>query len=73
MEQQVWHLIFPRSVALVLHQHAKVIQDTQILLDDVLLGGSGIVRGQDVQLLGRFSHLEHELEQSNRGLTGCRG
>ena len=73
VEEDVGHVITTSAVTFVLHQYAEVIQDTQVLLDDVLLGGACIIRSQDMQLLWAFGYLKHELEQSYRGLSGCRG
>ena len=73
MEEDVRHVISTAAVALVLYQYAKVIQDAQVLLDDVLFSGACIIRSQDVQLFGRLGYLEHELEQPHSGLSGRRG
>ena len=73
VEEDVGHVITTAAITLVLNQHTEVIQDTQVLLDDVLLGGACIIRSQDVQLLRAFSNLKHEFEQPNRGLAGSSG
>ena len=67
------HVVTTAAITLVLNQYAEVIQDTQVLLDDVLLGGACIIRSQDVKLFGRLRYFEHELEQPYRGLSSCRG
>ena len=62
VEQQMGHLVFAGTVAFIFHKNAKVIQDTQILVDDVLLGSTGIVGSQDMQLFGTFGHFKHKLK-----------
>ena len=62
MVQDMRHVIASAAVAFVLHQHAKVIQNSQILLNDILLGGTGIIGGQNVQLLRGFRNFKHKFK-----------
>ena len=39
MKQNVGDLIILGTITVVLSQHAKIVNDSQILIDDVLLGG----------------------------------
>ena len=55
-------LIVFGSVAVVLGQDPEIVYNSQILVDDVLLGGAGVFGRDDVQLLRTLSHLEHELK-----------
>ena len=67
------HVVTTAAITLVLNQHAEVIQDTQVLLDDIFLCSAGVIRCQDVKLFWRLSYLEHEFKQPHRGLSGRRG
>ena len=71
VKTQVRHLILSGPISFVLNQNPEIIQNPQILVYDILLCSSGVIRGQDVQLLRRLRHLEHELEQANGCLARC--
>ena len=51
MEQDVWYFVVLGAVSVVLSQHAEVINDTKVLIDDVFFCCSSIFCCYDVQLL----------------------
>ena len=73
MQNQMRNLIVFGSAAVILHQDPEIIQYTKVLVDDVLLSSSGVIRCNDMQLLGAFRHLKHKLEDSYRCFTCRRG
>ena len=73
MQNQMWNLIVFGSTAVIFHQNAKIIQYTKVFVDDVLLSSSGVIRSNDVKLLGAFCYLKHKLEDSYRRFTCRRG
>ena len=60
------NLIIFAAVPVVLRQYAKIIQNAQILVDDVLLCGPCILCSYNVQLLGALRTLKDELEEPDR-------
>ena len=50
-EQDVRYLVVFGAISVVLNQYSEIINDSQILVDDILLCCSGVFCGQDVQLL----------------------
>ena len=70
MEQDVRDFIILGAVAVVLNKDPKIIHDSQVLVNDVLLGGTGILCSDDVQLLRALCDLEHKLKQPHRSLSG---
>ena len=48
MEQDMWHLVFPRSITFVLSQYSEIIQNAKIFVDDVLFCSSGVICCQDM-------------------------
>ena len=48
VKQDMWNFIVLRSVAVVLSQDPEVVNDSQILIDDVLFGGACVLGRDDV-------------------------
>ena len=70
MEQDVRDFIILGAVTVILNQYTKIIHNAQVFVNDVLLGGTGILCSDDVQLLGTLCDLEHKLKQPHRSLSG---
>ena len=48
MEQDVRNFIILGAVTVILNQYTKIIHDTKVLVDDILLGSSGILSCNDM-------------------------
>ena len=67
------NLIVLAAVSVVLRQHTEIIQNPQILVDDVLFCGSGILCGYNMQLLRALRTLENKLEEPDCRFPGSGG
>ena len=70
VKQNMRDLIVLSTIAVILSQYTKIINNTQILVNDVLLCGTCILGSYDVQLFGRLCYLKHKFKQAYRCLSG---
>ena len=70
MKQNVGYLIVLGTVAIIFSQYPKIVNDSQILVNDVLLGSARVLGSYNVQLLRGLCHLKHKFEQAYRCLSG---
>lgn len=73
MQQDVRDLIVLCAVTVIFCQYPKIINDSKVFVDDVLLSRSGILGGNNMQLLRAFCNLENKFEQPDCRFTGCGG
>lgn len=69
-EDDMRDLIGTGTVAVVPDQRSEIIKDPEILLNDILLSGTGVIGGDDMQLLRRLRDLQHKLEDAD-GRLAC--
>ena len=70
VEQDMRHLILAGSISFILYQRTKIVKDSEIFLNDILLSRASIIRCQNMQLFSRFGYLKDELKQPNRRFAG---
>lgn len=64
---------FPLAACVVFNQVPEVVEDTEILVDDVLLDRPQVKAGQDMDFLGAFGNLQHEFKEAYGCFSCCRG
>ena len=60
------------AVAVIFGENSEIVDNAEVLVDDVLLGGSRIPGGYDVIFLRTSCNLQKEFEDTDRCLSGCR-
>ena len=69
----MWDFIVLCAVAFVFRQDAEIINNSQILVDDVLFCGAGVFGCDDMQFFRTLCHFEHKFKQPDRRFARRRG